>query len=192
MLVEKNYSSFGNPVRMSRLGKQPVTIPAGVEVTQANGVLTVKGPKGTLTRALVSDVIVAVENGMVTHTPKPGSEKAKALWGTFAAHTRNMIKGVTEGFVKKLEIEGVGYRAEAQGQKIKLSMGYSHPVELMAPEGVTVIVEKSVITVTGADIEKVGQFASDVRAVREPEPYKGKGIHYQGEYIIRKQGKKGV
>ena len=134
---------------MSRLGKQPVTIPPGVDVTQANGVLTVKGPKGTLTRVLVSDVIIAVENGVVTHTPKPGSDKAKALWGTFAAHTRNMIKGVTEGFVKKLEIEGVGYRAEAQGQKIKLNMGYSHPVELMAPEGVTVIVETLTTTAVG-------------------------------------------
>jgi len=177
---------------MSRLGKQPVTIPQGVEVTSGSGVLTVKGPKGTLTRKTVPDVIIAVENGTVTLTPKAGSEKARALWGTYAAHLGNMITGVTTGFTKKLEIEGVGYRAEAQGQKIKLNMGYSHPVELMAPEGVTVVVEKSLITITGTDIEKVGQFAADVRAVREPEPYKGKGIHYQGEYIIRKQGKKGV
>jgi large subunit ribosomal protein L6 len=177
---------------MSRLGKQPITIPAGVEVTSGNGVLTVKGPKGTLTRALVSDVSITIENGVVTCTPKEGSIKAKALWGTYAAHVRNMIQGVTEGFTKKLEIEGVGYRAEAQGQKIKLSMGYSHPVELMAPEGIAVIVEKNVVTISGADIERVGQFAADIRAVREPEPYKGKGIRYQGEYIIRKQGKKGV
>jgi large subunit ribosomal protein L6 len=177
---------------MSRLGKQPISIPAGVTVTSGDGVLTVKGPKGTLTRALVSDVILTIENDEVTLVPKPGSDKAKALWGTFAAHLRNMILGVTEGFVKKLEIEGVGYRAEAQGQKIKLNMGYSHPVELMAPEGVSILVEKGLITVSGYDIEKVGQFAADVRAVREPEPYKGKGIHYQGEYIIRKQGKKGV
>ncbi len=177
---------------MSRLGKQPIQIPAGVEVTSGNAVLTVKGPKGTLTRALVSDVALTVKDNEVTLTPKPGSDKAKALWGTFAAHLRNMITGVTVGFVKKLEIEGVGYRAEAQGQKIKLSMGYSHPVELMAPEGVSILVEKSVVTISGYDIEKVGQFAADVRAVREPEPYKGKGIHYVGEYIIRKQGKKGV
>jgi len=177
---------------MSRLGKQPIKIPAGVEVTSGSGVLTVKGPKGTLTRALVSDVTLTVDNGEVVVAPKPGSDKAKALWGTYAAHLRNMIQGVTEGFVKKLEIEGVGYRAEAQGQKIKLNMGYSHPVELVAPEGVAVIVEKSLIIISGSDIEKVGQFAADVRAVREPEPYKGKGIHYQGEYIIRKQGKKGV
>jgi large subunit ribosomal protein L6 len=156
------------------------------------GVLTVKGPKGTLTRTLVNDVTLSIENGVITCTPKQGSDTAKALWGTYAAHVRNMIKGVTEGFMKKLEIEGVGYRAEAQGQKIKLNMGYSHPVELMAPQGIEVKVEKSLITITGADIEQVGQFAADVRAVREPEPYKGKGIRYQGEYIIRKQGKKGV
>ena len=177
---------------MSRLGKQPIQIPAGVEVTSGSGVLTVKGPKGTLTRKYTNDVTVTIDNGIVLFAPRAGSDKAKALWGTFAAHLRNMIAGVTVGFVKKLEIEGVGYRAEAQGQKIKLSMGYSHPVELIAPEGVTILVEKSGITISGADIEKVGQFASDVRAVREPEPYKGKGIHYVGEYIIRKQGKKGV
>lgn len=177
---------------MSRLGKQPIQIPAGVEVTSEKGVLTVKGPKGTLTRALLPDVIVAIDNGEVLFTPKPGSDRAKALWGTFAAHARNMVKGTTEGFSKKLEIEGVGYRAEAQGQKIKLNMGYSHPVELIAPDGVSILVEKSGITISGADIEKVGQFAADVRAVRKPEPYKGKGIHYVGEYIIRKQGKKGV
>ncbi len=177
---------------MSRLGKQPIKIPNGVEVTTEKGVLTVKGPKGTLTRKLVPDVLFAIADGEVTVTPKAGSDKAKALWGTYAAHLINMLKGVTDGFIKKLEIEGVGYRAEAQGQKIKLSMGYSHPVELIAPEGVAILVEKSFITLSGADVEKVGQFAADVRAVREPEPYKGKGIHYVGEYIIRKQGKKGV
>jgi large subunit ribosomal protein L6 len=177
---------------MSRLGKQPIQIPAGVEVTAERNVLTVKGPKGTLTRAYTNDVIVTIENGIVQFAPKPGSDRAKALWGTFAAHLRNMVKGVTEGFVKKLEIDGVGYRAEVQGNKIKLSMGYSHPVELIAPEGVSMLVEKSLITVTGRDIEAVGQFAADIRKVKEPEPYKGKGIHYVGEYIIRKQGKKGV
>jgi large subunit ribosomal protein L6 len=177
---------------MSRLGKQPVKIPAGVDVSVASGVLSVKGPKGTLTRKTVPDVVITIQDGEVTLTPKAGSDTAKALWGTYAAHLGNMIKGVTEGFTKKLEIEGVGYRAEAQGQKMKLNMGYSHPVELVVPEGLAVTVEKGLITITGHDIEKVGQFAADVRAVREPEPYKGKGIRYQGEYIIRKQGKKGV
>jgi large subunit ribosomal protein L6 len=119
-------------------------------------------------------------------------QKSKALWGTYAAHLLNMIKGVTEGFKKVLEIEGVGYRAEAQGNKIKLAVGFSHPVELVAPEGVQVATEKGTITVTGIDKEVVGQFAADIRKVKKPEPYKGKGIRYLGEYIIRKQGKKGT
>jgi large subunit ribosomal protein L6 len=188
----RNSLLFGNDTHMSRLGKQPIAIPAGVHITTGEGVVTVKGPKGTLTRKTVKDVAITVADGHITLTPKEGSLTAAALWGTYAAHLRNMMKGVTEGFVKKLEIEGVGYRAEAQGQKIKLSMGYSHPVELIAPEGVAILVEKGLITLSGTDIEKVGQFAADVRAVRKPEPYKGKGIRYQGEYVIRKQGKKGV
>jgi large subunit ribosomal protein L6 len=192
MLEVRNSLLFGNARIMSRLGKLPIQVPAGVEVSFQNGTFTVKGPKGTLSRAFQKDVAVSIENGVVTLTPDKKSVKAPALWGTYAAHVRNMIKGVTEGFVKKLEIEGVGYRAEAQGQKIKLAMGFSHPVELFAPEGVSILVEKSIVTISGADIEAVGQFASDVRAVREPEPYKGKGIHYVGEYIIRKQGKKGA
>ncbi len=177
---------------MSRLGKQPIQVPENVEVTFAQGVLTVKGPKGTLTRPVLDDVVVTVEGKTVTFTKARETKRSQALWGTYAAHLRNMILGVTEGFKKVLEIEGVGYRAEAQGNKIKLSVGFSHPVELFAPEGITVIVEKSVITITGADKDAVGQFAADVRGVKKPEPYKGKGIRYQGEYIIRKQGKKGV
>jgi large subunit ribosomal protein L6 len=177
---------------MSRLGKLPVQIPSGVEVTCTNGVLTVKGPKGTLTRRVTDDVTIVIADNTVTLTPKEGSDNARALWGTYAAHLKNMLVGVTEGFAKKLEIEGVGYRAEAQGNKIKMLLGFSHPVELIAPEGVSILVEKSVITISGADVEKVGQFAADIRAQKKPEPYKGKGIHYVGEYIIRKQGKKGV
>lgn len=177
---------------MSRLGKQPVAIPTGVEVTLERGVLTVKGPKGTLTRRIPSSVVVTIENGVVTVTPVKGSDEARAMWGTIAAHVRNMVKGVTEGFTKQLEIEGVGYRAEAQGNGVKLSVGFSHPVVLATPEGIALTVEKNLITVTGADKEVVGQFAADIRKVKEPEPYKGKGIHYMGEYIIRKQGKKAV
>jgi large subunit ribosomal protein L6 len=177
---------------MSRLGKQPITIPAGVEVTFVDGVCTVKGPKATLTRVFTNDVQVSIADGVITLAPKAGSVKAKALWGTYAAHIHNMITGVTTGFTKKLEIEGVGYRAEVQGNKIKLSVGFSHPVELFAPEGVSLLGEKSLITVSGADIDAVGQFAADIRKVKKPEPYKGKGIHYVGEFIIRKQGKKGV
>jgi large subunit ribosomal protein L6 len=176
---------------MSRLGKQPITIPTGVEASFVDGVLTVKGPKGELTRAMTNDVTVVVADGTITLTPSK-SDKAPALWGTYAAHALNMITGVTEGFKKELEIEGVGYRAEAQGNKIVLNVGFSHPVELVAPEGITIAVEKSLITISGVDKDAVGQFAANVRAVKKPEPYKGKGIHYVGEYIIRKQGKKAV
>jgi len=190
MLEEKNYLLSGNE-RMSRLGKLPIQIPSGVEVKLENKTLSVKGPKGTLTRSFKTDeVSMVVADGVVTVSPN--KESATALWGTYAAHVRNMFKGTTDGFEKKLEIEGVGYRAEANGNGIKLAVGFSHPVELKSPEGVSVAVEKNVVTVQGADKDLVGQFAANIRAVRKPEPYKGKGIHYVGEYIIRKQGKKAV
>lgn len=176
---------------MSRLGKIPVVIPAGVDVTLADNVLTVKGPKGTLTRAIKQDVAVTIEVGHVTLQPQK-TDAAKALWGTYAAHIRNMIMGVTHGFTRILEIEGVGYRAEVKGNVLVLSVGYSHPVPLEIPAGITVVVEKSVVTLTGFDKDLLGQFAANVRKVRKPEPYKGKGIRYQGEFIIRKQGKKAV
>jgi len=174
---------------MSRLGKQPSTIPAGVTVTCDNGLLTVAGPKGTLTRAIKPDVTITIEGGVATVIPGK-TTAAKALWGTYAAHLRNMIKGVTEGYTKVLEIEGVGYRAEVKGTNLSLSVGFSHPVLLPIPSGVTALVEKGVITVSGYDKDELGQFAANVRKVKKPEPYKGKGIRYQGEYIIRKQGKK--
>lgn len=177
---------------MSRLGKQPITIPQGVEATFADGVLRVKGPKGELARKITDDVKVAIADGAVSINPARTTDHALALWGTYAAHANNMIAGVTEGFKKELEIEGVGYRAEAQGNKIVLHVGFSHPVELKTPEGITISVEKNLITVEGADKDAVGQFAANIRAVKKPEPYKGKGIHYVGEYIIRKQGKKAV
>lgn len=177
---------------MSRLGKQPVTIPSGVEVSFADNVMTVKGPKGTLTQEMRDDVTVTIEDGAVTIAPANETKEARALWGTYAALTRNLVTGVTEGFEKKLEIEGVGYRAEAQGQKLVINVGFSHPVEMVVPEGITAGVEKNVITIAGIDKEAVGQFAANVRKVKKPEPYKGKGIRYEGEYIIRKQGKKAV
>ncbi len=176
---------------MSRLGKQPVAIPSGVEISLTDGVLTVKGPKATLARPVRDDVTFNIEGSEVTLTPGETPE-AKALWGTYAAHLRNMITGVTEGFTKILEIEGVGYRAEVKGKEIVLNVGFSHPVALEIPEGITAEVQKSVITLTGSDLEALGQFAANVRKVKKPEPYKGKGIRYQGEYIIRKQGKKAV
>lgn len=177
---------------MSRLGKLPVAVPNGVTVSFADGVLTVTGPKGTLTRTVkVKDVAVEVKDDGVTFVPQ-NTPHAPALWGTYAAHCRNMIQGVTEGFTKVLSIEGVGYRAELQGNTLVLNLGFSHPVEMPVPDGVEVVVEKSQITLAGSDVETLGQFAANVRAVRPPEPYKGKGIRYRDEYVIRKQGKKAV
>lgn len=179
---------------MSRLAKRPITIPAGVTATLEGGVLTVKGPKGTLSRDIKERVVsLSIEGDTITIVPvKADDDHARALSGTYAAHLKNMIEGVTDGFTKVLEIEGVGYRAEVRGQTLVVNAGYSHPVERPLPEGVTATVEKNIITLTGHDKEVLGQYAADVRAVRPPEPYKGKGIHYRGEYIIRKQGKKAV
>lgn len=177
---------------MSRIGKQPITLPSGVEASHKDGVFTVKGPKGTLTRAIKSDVAIAIDGQTITLSPARETDHARALWGTYASHIANMVEGVTQGFTKKLEIEGVGYRGEVKGQKLVLSLGFSHPVEVEIPEGVTVVVEKGTFTITGIDKDVVGQFAAVVRGYKEPEPYKGKGIRYQGEYIIRKQGKKAV
>lgn len=176
---------------MSRLGKIPVVIPSGVEVTHEGGVLTVKGPKATLARPMKKDVNIVIENGTITLSPGD-TPAAKALWGTYAAHTRNMVAGVTEGFTKNLEIEGVGYRAAVEGNTLVLNVGFSHQVKLEIPQGLAAEVEKNVIKLTGADRDALGQFAANVRKVKKPEPYKGKGIRYQGEYIIRKQGKKAV
>lgn len=177
---------------MSRLGKLPVTIPSGVSVDLTDGVLTVKGPKGTLTREVKEKhVDITIDGDTLTLAPKDTPD-APALWGTYAAHVRNMISGLTEGFTKVLEVEGVGYRAEVKGTQLVLNVGYSHPVEFDIPEGIVADVQKNVITLTGFDKDQIGQFAANVRKVRKPEPYKGKGIRYQGEYIIRKQGKKAV
>lgn len=176
---------------MSRLGKLPIAIPSGVTVTLADNILTVKGPKGDLSRTFKTDLVaISLDEKEVTVTPH--NKEAAAMWGTYAAHIKNMIVGVTEHFQKQLEVEGVGFRAEVSGNTLKLNVGFSHPVELTAPEGVTVAVEKNLITISGANKDEVGQFAANVRAVKKPEPYKGKGIHYVGEYIIRKQGKKAV
>lgn len=177
---------------MARLGKIPVAIPAGVEVTLNDGMLKTKGPKATLERPIRDEVEIKIEGDQITLAPTNETKLAKALWGTYAAHTRNMITGVTEGFTRNLEIEGVGYRAAVEGNKLVLNVGFSHPVHLEIPDGISAEVTKSVITLTGSDKDALGQFAADVRKVKKPEPYKGKGIRYQGEYIIRKQGKKAV
>jgi large subunit ribosomal protein L6 len=177
---------------MSRIGKQPISIPGGVEASIKDGVFTVKGPKGALSRAVRNEVSVTIAENVITLTPARESDLARALWGTYASHIMNMIEGVTKGFEKKLEIEGVGYRGEVKGKKFVLAIGFSHPVEIDIPEGIVVSVEKGVFTINGIDKDVLGQFAATVRGMKEPEPYKGKGIRYQGEYIIRKQGKKAV
>ncbi|HET8581425.1 MAG TPA: 50S ribosomal protein L6 [Candidatus Paceibacterota bacterium] len=175
---------------MSRIGKNPIAIPEKTTVTVSDGVIAIAGPKGELRRRSAPSIEITVEGGEVTVAPKNETPEALALWGTFAAHIRNMIAGVNEPFVKKLEVEGVGYRAEVKGSDLVLNVGYSHPVALSIPDGLAVTAEKNVVTVSGIDKEAVGQFSANVRAVRKPEPYKGKGIHYEGEQIRRKQGKK--
>ena len=175
---------------MSRIGKLHIQIPAGTEVSVATDAVTVKGKGGTLVKALHPAVKVVVENGAVAVNPANSSRLAKALWGTYASHIKNMIAGVNTPFVKKLQVEGIGFRAEIAGKNLKLAIGFSHPVLVAIPDGVTAAVDKNVITISGANKETVGQFAASVRELKKPEPYKGKGIRYEGEVIIRKQGKK--
>src|SRR3989344_2685603 len=175
---------------MSRIGKRDIQIPPGTDDVVQTGEIIVKGKGGTLKRSLHSGISVSVSGNEIIVAPSGGSRLARALWGTYAAHIRNMITGVNEAFSKKLQIEGIGYRAEVSGKQLKLMVGYSHPILIPVPEGITVAVDKGVITVSGADKEQVGQFAASVRAVRKPEPYKGKGIRYEDEVVRRKQGKK--
>ena len=175
---------------MSRLGKKEIAIPAGTEVILTQGEVSVKGKGGTLTRALHPGITTAVNGASITVTPANSSRLAKALWGTYAAHMRNMIAGVNTPFVKKLQVEGIGYKAELSGKQIKLAVGFSHPVLVQIPDGLTVGIDKNMITVTGADKEQLGEFAASVRAIKKPEPYKGKGIRYEGEVVRMKQGKK--
>jgi large subunit ribosomal protein L6 len=175
---------------MSRIGKNAIVVPAKVEVTVHDGVLTVKGPLGSLKKDVHPMVDVSVADGKVTVTPKNNTKLARALWGTFASHIKNMVHGVETLYAKKLELQGIGYRVELQGKNIKLSVGFSHPVIVPVPEGITVLIEKNIVTISGIDKEMVGQFAANVRAVKKPEPYKGKGLRYEGEYVRQKQGKK--
>lgn len=177
---------------MSRLGKQSIVIPAGVDVKKDHGTITVKGPLGELRRVFADTIEITVANGEITTKPVVDTQETKALWGTYAAHLRNMIRGVTEGFQKKLIIEGVGYKAELSGANMVLSLGFSHKINKAVPQGVKAVVEKGVVTLTGTDKEVVGQFAADIRAHKKPEPYKGKGIRYEGEVVRRKQGKRSV
>ncbi len=177
---------------MSRIAKKPIPVPAKTTVSVESGRVLVKGPLGELSRPFHANLNASVGESEVLLTPKRNDSATKALWGSQASHLKNMIEGVTKGFEKKLEIEGVGYRFELTGDKLKLSIGFSHPVLLGIPEGIAAKVEKSILTISGTDKEKVGQFAAVVRSMKKPEPYKGKGIHYIGEVIRRKQGKKTV
>jgi len=175
---------------MSRIGKLPISIPAGTEVSIVSNELIVKGKGGTLKRVLHPAVSVSISDSSITITPAQKNRLARALWGTYAAHVRNMIAGVNQSFAKKLQVEGIGYRAELSGKQLKLLVGLSHPVSIPIPENLTVAVDKNVISVSGPDKEKVGQFAAGVRSIKKPEPYKGKGIRYEGEVVREKQGKK--
>ena len=177
---------------MSRIGRMPVVIPAGVTVEVAEGnKVTVKGSKGTLERVLPAEMDIKVEDGHVIVTRPNDLKKMKSLHGLTRTLIHNMVVGVSEGYAKVLEVNGVGYKAAKQGKKLVLNLGYSHPVEMMDPEGLEAVVEGNKITVKGIDKEKVGQYAAEIREKRAPEPYKGKGIKYADEVLRRKVGKSG-
>lgn len=176
---------------MSRIGKKPVTVPSGVTATVDGQTVKMKGPKGQLQFIVHDDVDVKFENGQVKVAPRSETKRARSLYGTARAQIANLVEGVTKGFEKKLEITGVGYRAAMQGKNLQLALGYSHDVVYAIPEGITITVPKPTeITVTGSDIQRVGQVAAEIRSYRPPEPYKGKGVKYVGEFIFRKEGKK--
>ena len=176
---------------MSRVGNSPIKLPDGVNLTTEGARLVAKGSKGELAMALPSNVDVAVNDGVVTVAPREKNIQGRSIWGTIRANINNMVVGVSTGFTRNLEINGVGYRAAMQGNKLQLNLGYSHPVEMDIPAGLTVKVENNTkIEITGADKQLLGQFASEVRAKRPPEPFKGKGVKYAEEHIVRKEGKK--
>ncbi len=176
---------------MSRIGKRPVALPSGVTATLSGQTIEVKGPKGTRNFTATDDVTLKVENDAVTVTPRGSSKRALQQWGMSRSMIDNLVTGVTTGFRKELEIQGVGYRAQMQGNVLKLALGYSHDVNFEVPDGVTVTAPKQTeIVVEGIDQQQVGQVAANIREWRAPEPYKGKGIRYKGEFIFRKEGKK--
>ena len=176
---------------MSRIGKRPVTIPSGVTAAVDGQTVKMKGPKGQLQFVVHDDVEVKLDKNVVKVNPRVDTNRATALYGTARAQIANLVAGVTKGFEKKLEITGVGYRAAMQGKNLQLALGYSHDVVYAIPEGIQIAVPKPTeITVTGSDIQRVGQVAAEIRAYRPPEPYKGKGVKYADEFIFRKEGKK--
>jgi len=176
---------------MSRIGKQPVALPSGVSASVSGQTVEVKGPKGTHSFTATDDVTITVEDNTITVTPRGSSKRARQQWGMSRTRVANMVAGVTDGFKKELEINGVGYRAQMQGNTLKLNLGYSHEVNFEVPAGVTVTAPKPTeIIIEGSDAQLVGQVAANIRDWRRPEPYKGKGIKYKDEFIFRKEGKK--
>lgn len=175
---------------MSRIGKQPIAIPEKTQVAVSAGTVTVKGPLGELKREFRQDISIKVDNNRVVLEPLRKSLDLNALWGTYSSHIYNMIEGVNKPFEKKLIVEGIGFKADVKGKELVMSLGFSHPVKIVIPDGLKVTSEKNVITVSGIDIEKVGSFVARVRSQKVPEPYKGKGIRYDNEVVRRKEGKK--
>jgi large subunit ribosomal protein L6 len=176
---------------MSRIGKKPVPLPGGVTATTESGTLSVKGPKGTLSLQMADDINYTVEDGGISVMPANDTKRARSFWGMQRTLVQNLVTGVTEGFTKTLEITGVGYRAAMQGKNLRLQLGYSHDVNIEVPEGLTVATpDPTTVVISGNDKQRVGQLAAEIRRWRKPEPYKGKGIKYRGEYIFRKEGKK--
>ncbi|RXR29591.1 50S ribosomal protein L6 [Sphingobium fluviale] len=176
---------------MSRTGKKPVAIPSGVTASIEGGVVSMKGPKGTLTIAMADEVTYALEDGKLTVAPANATKRARSFWGMQRTLIQNLVTGVTEGYTKVLEITGVGYRANAQGKTLKLQLGYSHDVDFAVPEGIEIKTpDNTTVEISGIDKQQVGQVAAEIRRWRKPEPYKGKGIKYRGEFIFRKEGKK--
>jgi large subunit ribosomal protein L6 len=176
---------------MSRIGKKPVAIPSGVTANIADGVMTVKGPKGTLTLSLRDEISYTVDGDTIIVKPANDTKSARAFWGMQRTLVDNLVTGVTQGYTKILDITGVGYRANAQGRNLKLQLGYSHDVDYAIPEGIEIKTpDNTTVEISGMDKQKVGQVAAEIRRWRKPEPYKGKGIKYRGEFIFRKEGKK--
>lgn len=175
---------------MSRIGKQEIEIPDGIKVAQSGTTFTVIGPKGSLSKVFRDDIAIALSDKTIKLDVKRNDKFSKALWGTYASHFKNMIKGVQTPYTKKLVLEGVGFKSEVKGKELHLALGFSHPVIVKIPEGISMKAEKNVLTFEGIDKELVGSFAAQVRALKKPEPYKGKGFRYDTEVIRRKQGKK--
>jgi len=175
---------------MSRLGKKPIVVPAGVTVKIEGRKISVKGPKGELSREFRNEISFDLKDGLIQISPRIDTRLSRKLWGTYVSLLKSMIKGTIEGFSKKLILDGIGYKAQLEGKDLTLSLGFSHPVKFLSQEGISFQVEKNTITVSGIDKEKVGQTAAQLRALKKPDPYKGKGFHYDGEIIRRKAGKK--